>query len=110
MPPWPPPCRARSTARTSVRVAAPPAAVVSADSMGGSPMRLRRTLLATALLLATGVAASGAAAAADDGIPTGPLPRTVVPSEVGLTLTIDPAQPRFSGHVEISVDVARATD
>jgi alanyl aminopeptidase len=66
---------------------------------------MRRTLLATALLAATGLAA-----AADADVPTGPLPRTVVPSEVGLTLTIDPAKPRFGGHVEISVDVASATD
>ena len=68
-------------------------------------MTLRPSLLATALLAATGVAQ-----AADGSIPTGPLPRTVVPSEVALKLTIDPAQPRFSGHVDISVDVARATD
>jgi len=69
-------------------------------------MRLRRTLLATALLFASGAVA----AASGDDVPTGPLPRTVVPSEVGLTLTIDPAQPRFSGRVELSVDVAEATD
>jgi alanyl aminopeptidase len=69
-------------------------------------MRLRRSLLAAALVSAA--SASGAAVAAD--VPTGPLPRTVVPSEVGLTLTIDPAQPRFSGHVDIVVDVAEATD
>ncbi|MDQ2703210.1 MAG: M1 family metallopeptidase [Pseudomonadota bacterium] len=68
-------------------------------------MKLRPSLLATALLAAT-----GAAQAADGSTPTGPLPRTVVPSEVALRLTIDPAQPRFSGHVDISVDVAKATD
>ena len=68
-------------------------------------MILRRTLLATALLAATGLAA-----AADDAIPTGPLPRDVVPSEVGLHLTIDPAQDRFSGRVEISVDVSKPTN
>src|SRR5690606_35632815 len=68
-------------------------------------MTLRPSLLATALLAATGMAS-----AADASIPTGPLPRTVVPSEVALQLTIDPAQARFSGHVDISVDVARATD
>ncbi|MEO5566407.1 MAG: hypothetical protein ABIR05_07100 [Luteimonas sp.] len=68
-------------------------------------MILRRTVLATALLAATGLVH-----AADDTIPTGPLPRTVVPSEVALQLTIDPTQARFSGHVDISVDVASATD
>src|SRR5690606_23627817 len=68
-------------------------------------MTLRPSLLATALLAATGMAS-----AADASVPTGPLPRTVVPSEVALQLTIDPAQARFSGHVDISVDVARATD
>jgi len=68
-------------------------------------MTLRRSLLATALLAATGLAA-----AAQGDVPTGPLPRTVVPSEVGLHLTIDPAQDRFSGRVEISVHVAQATD
>ena len=80
-------------------------------------MILHRTLLATALLAAIGIvnaspAQSGPtkAQAADDAVPTGPLPRTVVPSEVALQLTIDPAQPRFSGHVDISVDVASATD
>ncbi|MFC7302092.1 M1 family metallopeptidase [Cognatiluteimonas weifangensis] len=65
----------------------------------------RRCLLTTALLAATGLAT-----AAEATVPTGPLPRTVVPSEVALQLTIDPAQPRFSGHVELSVDVASATD
>jgi len=62
-------------------------------------MILRRTLLATALLAATGLA-SAAAQPSDGTVPTGPLPRTVVPSEVGLHLTIDPAQERFSGHVD----------
>src|SRR5690606_35107015 len=78
--------------------------------MGGTPMPLRRTLLATALAFAASAVATGLAAAAEADVPTGPLPRTVVPSEVGLTLTIDPVQPRFSGRVEMSVDVAEATD
>ena len=69
-------------------------------------MILHRTLLATALLAATGLAPAAEATT----IPTGPLPRNVVPSEVGLHLTIDPTQERFSGRVEISVDVARPTD
>ena len=68
-------------------------------------MTLRRTLLATALLAATGLSWAD-----DAAVPTGPLPRTVVPSEVAVRLTMDPAQARFSGHVDISVDVAKATD
>ncbi len=76
-------------------------------------MILRRTLLATALLAATGLAqaASPAAPAGQKSeVPTGPLPRTVVPAEVALDLTMDPAQDRFSGHVDITVDVAGTTD
>jgi len=73
-------------------------------------MILRRTLLATALLAATGLAAAASSPASGGDVPTGPLPRTVVPSEVALQLTMDPAQTRFSGHVDISVDVASATD
>ena len=71
-------------------------------------MPLRRTLLATALFAAAGVAS--AATPTQDAVPTGPLPRNVVPSEVALELKIDPAQPRFSGHVRLDVDVVRATD
>ena len=49
------------------------------------------------------------AAHADDSVPTGRLPRTVVPSHVALDLRIDPAQTGFSGHVAMEVDVAEAT-
>ncbi len=73
-------------------------------------MMLRRTLLATALLAATGLATAADGAPSPGTIPTGPLPRDVMPSEVGLHLTIDPTQERFSGRVEISVDVAKPTD
>jgi alanyl aminopeptidase len=48
-------------------------------------------------------------ALADDSVPVGRLPRTVVPSHVSLELKIDPALSRFSGHVAIEVDVAEAT-
>jgi alanyl aminopeptidase len=68
-------------------------------------MTLRRTVLFAALSVATGCAF----AAASD-VPTGPLPRNVVPSDVALELKIDPAQARFSGHVDVHVDVAQATD
>ncbi len=82
-------------------------------------MLMRKTLLATALIAAIGLVQAGPAQAqaqtqaattpAQAGVPTGPLPRTVVPSEVSLELKLDPAQPRFSGHVSISVDVASPT-
>jgi aminopeptidase N len=72
-------------------------------------MTLRQSLLAVALLTATGLA-SAAAPAASEAVPTGPLPRNVVPSDVALELKIDPAQPRFSGHVRMQVDVAKPTD
>jgi alanyl aminopeptidase len=73
-------------------------------------MMLRRTLLASAILAATGLAqAASPAAPVADAVPTGPLPRTVVPSEVAVQLTIDPTKARFSGHVDISVDVASPT-
>ena len=71
-------------------------------------MTLRKSLLAAALLAATGFASATDATSA--GVPTGPLPRNVVPSEVALELKIDPAQPRFSGHVRMDVDVATPTD
>ena len=63
---------------------------------------MRRTLLFAVL-----AAASGLAAASD--VPTGPLPRDVVPSEVSLELKLDPKQARFSGTTSISVDVSRPT-
>ncbi|MEO6154877.1 MAG: hypothetical protein ABIP16_04015, partial [Thermomonas sp.] len=71
-------------------------------------MIIRRTLLSTALLAVLSLGHSGPLRAADPepapsagmaaDVPTGPLPRTVVPSEVALELKIDPAQPGFSGH------------
>ncbi len=72
-------------------------------------MTLRRSLLATALLVPTAVAFAADAPSSRD-VPTGPLPRNVVPTEVALELRIDPAQPRFSGNVRIQVDVAQPTD
>ncbi|MFT3805902.1 M1 family aminopeptidase [Arenimonas sp.] len=53
---------------------------------------------------------SSGALAADDGVPRGRLPRTVVPGKVALELKIDPAQPRFSGVVRIQARFAEATD
>ena len=68
---------------------------------------MHRNVLALALCTALG---AGNAAAADDAVPTGPLPRTVVPSEVRLELKLDPKQANFSGTTSISVDVAEPTN
>lgn len=46
----------------------------------------------------------------DRHMPLGKLDRSVVPRAYRLDLTIDPAAPRFSGHVEIDVDLAEPTD
>ena len=64
----------------------------------------KRTLLAAALL------AVAAAASAADAVPTGPLPRTVVPSLVKLELKLDPRQETFSGRTSIQARVAEPTD
>lgn len=66
---------------------------------------IRPTLLASALLFATGLAH-----AADPDVPRGPLPRTVVPSLVKLELKLDPKQARFSGSTRIEAKVAKETD
>ena len=67
-------------------------------------MNRNKHLLAIALLAATG------AIHAADKVPTGPLPRTVVPSLVHLDLKLDPKQARFSGSTRIEADIARAID
>ena len=72
-------------------------------------MPLRRTLLANALFAVAGLASAATPTPSKERVPTGPLPRNVVPSEVALELKIDPAQPRFSGHVRLDVDVANPT-
>ena len=66
---------------------------------------LRRSLLATAL-----VAAAGLAHAADADVPKGPLSRNVVPSLVQLELKLDPKQATFTGSTRIQAKVAEATD
>ena len=66
-------------------------------------MSLRLSLLASALLVAAGLAR------ADDAVPTGPLPRTVVPSLVSLELRLDPKQARFNGTTRIEATVAEPT-
>jgi len=89
-------------------------------------MPLSLSLLASALLAASGLAhADGATAKgidrpndaapagvarADDAVPTGPLPRNLVPSLVKLELTLDPKQARFSGRTRIEAAVAAPTD
>lgn len=65
---------------------------------------IRPTLLASALLFATGLAHAA------DNVPKGPLPRTVVPSLVKLELKLDPKQARFTGNTRIEAKVAEATD
>jgi len=62
-------------------------------------MTLRKGLLAAALLAATGLSSATGATSLD--VPTGPLPRNVVPSEVALELKIDPDRshdPKMSQH------------
>ncbi len=66
-------------------------------------MSLRLSLLASALLVAAGMAH------ADGTVPTGPLPRNVVPSLVSLELKLDPKQARFSGTTRIEATVAEPT-
>jgi len=66
-------------------------------------MSLRLSLLASALLVAAGMAH------ADDAVPTGPLPRNVVPSLVSLELKLDPRQERFSGTTRIEATVVEPT-
>jgi alanyl aminopeptidase len=70
-------------------------------------MSLRRTLLASALLAAIGIAQAAVPTSAD--VPTGPLPRNVVPSLVQLQLKVDPAQARFSGSTRIEVAIDEPT-
>src|SRR5688572_17099585 len=65
---------------------------------------LRRSLLATALTAAVGLVHAA------DAVPTGPLPRNVVPSLVQLELKLDPKQANFSGTTRIRAKVAEATD
>ncbi|WP_242112977.1 M1 family metallopeptidase [Luteimonas aquatica] len=65
-----------------------------------------RPVLLLALVLALPAGPAGAA----DPVPTGPLPRTVVPTLVRLELKIDPRQERFSGTVRIEAEVKQATD
>ena len=68
---------------------------------------MRHLLAAAAAFFAL---SAGFSAVADDNIPRGRLPRTVVPDKVALELKIDPAQPRFSGTVRIRARIAEATD
>jgi len=67
-------------------------------------MKLNKCLSVLVLCLAALGARAG-----DGDVPTGPLPRTVVPSLVQLELKVDPAQPRFSGTTRIEATVAEAT-
>ena len=76
--------------------------------------RIHHLACAIALALTTSTAAiaaePAAPATADAAVPTGQLPRTVVPSLVELELKLDPSQERFSGRTVIHADVSEATD
>ncbi|MDQ3229444.1 MAG: M1 family peptidase, partial [Pseudomonadota bacterium] len=65
---------------------------------------IRHTLLATALLAAAGIVHAA------DEVPTGRLPRTVVPSLVQLELKLDPKQANFSGTTRIQAKVSEPTN
>jgi aminopeptidase N len=64
--------------------------------------------LLSALALAGPALAQEQAAAAPSELPPGKLPDTVVPLAYRLDLTLDPAQERFSGRVEIDARLERA--
>ncbi len=51
-----------------------------------------------------------AAASAAEPVPTGKLPRNVVPTTIALELRVDPDKDHFSGRVEIGVEILQATD
>src|SRR5688572_4707225 len=70
---------------------------------GGRSMHIVSRWLAALSVL------SFAYAAVAETVPTGPLPRTVVPSLVALELRLDPRQPRFSGTTRIEANVSEPT-
>ena len=73
-------------------------------------MSLRRSLLASALLAAIGLAqAADSMPGVSAEVPTGQLPRNVVPSLVQLQLKVDPQQARFSGSTRIEATIAAPT-
>jgi alanyl aminopeptidase len=61
------------------------------------------------LLLAVATLALARAALAAEAVPTGRLPRDVVPRRHALTLALDPAQTHFSGDVRIALRLAKPT-
>jgi alanyl aminopeptidase len=82
---------------------------------------LRRSLLATALTAAFGLAHAADNMHTDSmhadsmhadsmQVPKGPLPRTVVPSLVQLELKLDPKQANFTGTTRIQAKVSATTD
>ncbi len=62
----------------------------------------RTTLAFLALIVLAGIAHG-----ADPAIPTGKLPDTIKPTAYRLDLTVDPAQPDFTGHTEIDAVLSR---
>lgn len=69
---------------------------------------LRRGILALSLRTAIGMAHAATPVPAD-AVPTGRLPRTVVPTLVELELKIDPRKERFNGRTRIQATVAAPT-
>ncbi len=116
--------------RVSARPSSPVSRLVRAALQG--PLRVVTALLvvvsasgcgaASAAHSASSTRAVGDAAAAPAGceegapgvatlaeaVPTGPLGRDVTPTEVALSLAIDPRAPRFSGETTIALEVRRA--
>lgn len=72
----------------------------------------RRLLPIVALVLLAGLSGRPTQAVAPtrpgtDSVPLAALPRDVRPLRYSLTLTVDPTKPRFRGHDEISIDIAK---
>ena len=86
--------------------------------LGKSALNLRRLLAACLVSISIGFGVSGSLAAAPESstlvkatsaLPTGRLPRNVLPTHVALALTVGPREARFSGEMRIDVRVTRPT-
>jgi len=66
-------------------------------------------VLASMVRTATGQPSIVGTAMAEEAFPRGQLAATVTPERYSLTLEIDPAQPEFSGEVEIALRINQAT-
>ncbi len=70
---------------------------------------MRHAFAAFAALAASLLATAATAALAQGSPPPGILPDTVTPTAYRLDFTVDPAQPRFTGHTEIEIQLKAAT-